>query len=850
MNEFLIRIGTAFLPIMIALFAVSPALAQGTQGDYERAASLSQRYSKAFSQRTVTPRWLPGSNAFWYRVETGPERAEFVFVDALKGERRAAFDHAALAAALSRETKTEVSAGKLPFSWIQIAPDGSWARFRIKDTVWQFKHNGTLHRSSEPLEERRLEPFSRLWPSREGGAATAIVFVNRTKEPVTLFWIDSDGEAHRYQTVAPGEFLRRETYVGHTWQVKSEQGESLGIFQAVDDETQAVVGETTNVKSHTEPKTPPPPKIEAEAAPAPRHEAFVRDHNLWLRETNGKELQLTTNGTAENFYREPLRASPDGRFLVASQVRPAQEHKVYIVESSPKDQIQPKLKTIDYLKPGDRIEQERPRLFDLQDKRETPTSDALFQNPWNIEGIGWSEDGQHYRFLFNQRGHQRLRVLDMDTQGQMRTIVDEKSDTFIDYSQKTYLHQVEGRPELIWASERDGWNHLYLYDANTEQVKNQITKGSWVMREVVRVDDEKRQIWFRAFGIVPGQDPYYAHLARINFDGSGLAILTEGDATHSWKLSPDNRFFLDTYSRVDMAPVTELRDAQSGKKICELELSDMEPLKNAGWTVPERFKAMGRDGKTPIYGVIIRPSNFDPAKKYPVIEQIYAGPQDFFTPKGFGLLTGIHQLAELGFIVVQMDGMGTNWRSKSFHDVCWKNLKDAGFPDRIAWMKAAAQTRPWMDLSRVGIYGGSAGGQNALGALLFHGDFYKAAAADCGCHDNRMDKIWWNEAWMGWPVDKSYEDSSNVVHAANLRGKLLLIVGELDTNVDPASTMQVVNALIKADKDFELLVVPGAGHGAGSSAYGTRRQRDFFVRHLLGVEPPNRNAACNEKLNK
>ena len=218
-----------------------------------------------------------------------------------------------------------------------------------------------------------------------------------------------------------------------------------------------------------------------------------------------------------------------------------------------------------------------------------------------------------------------------------------------------------------------------------------------------------------------------------------------------------------------------------------------------------------------------------------MIEQIYAGPHGAHVPKAFSVGSGLQELADLGFILVQIDGMGTNWRSKEFHDVCWKNLKDAGFPDRIAWMKKAAETRSEMDLSRVGVYGGSAGGQNAMAALLFHGDFYKVAAADCGCHDNRMDKIWWNEAWMGWPVDKSYEDSSNVVNAGKLTGKLLLTVGETDHNVDPASTMQVVDALIRAGKDFELIVFPGADHGAGGSPYGRRRMREFFVRHLIGT---------------
>jgi dipeptidyl aminopeptidase/acylaminoacyl peptidase len=252
--------------------------------------------------------------------------------------------------------------------------------------------------------------------------------------------------------------------------------------------------------------------------------------------------------------------------------------------------------------------------------------------------------------------------------------------------------------------------------------------------------------------------------------------------------------------------------------------------------MPERFVAKGRDGTTDIWGILHTPSTFDPARRYPVIEDIYAGPHGSHVPKSFKAWHGAQSLAELGFVVVQVDGMGTSNRSKAFHDVCWKNLGDSGFPDRIAWMKAAAATRPWMDLSRVGIHGGSAGGQSAMRALLAHGDFYRAAVAACGCHDNRMDKIWWNELWMGWPVGPHYAEQSNVVNAHKLQGRLMLIVGEMDKNVDPASTMQVVNALIKADKDFDLVVVPGAGHGGGG-AYGERRLRDFFVRHLWGREP-------------
>src|SRR5205807_2646614 len=313
-----------------------------------------------------------------------------------------------------------------------------------------------------------------------------------------------------------------------------------------------------------------------------------------------------------------------------------------------------------------------------------------------------------------------------------------------------------------------------------------------------------------------------------------------GNGNHTAQFSPDRKYLLDTYSRVDLAPVHELRRADDGRLVCELEKADVSELTASGWQPPEVFVAKGRDGKTDVWGILSRPRKLDPSKKYPVIEYIYAGPHDSFVPKSFSPASRFTALTELGFLVVQIDGMGTANRSKAFHDVCWHNLKDAGFPDRILWHQAAAKKYPYYDISRVGIYGTSAGGQSAAGALLFHGDFYRAAVAACGCHDNRMDKASWNEQWMGYPVGPQYAESSNIDNAHRLRGKLLLIVGELDTNVPPESTMRLANALIKAGKDFDLLVVPGMGHSGGGQ-YGTRRMHDFFVRHLQGVEPPDRN---------
>jgi dipeptidyl aminopeptidase/acylaminoacyl peptidase len=333
----------------------------------------------------------------------------------------------------------------------------------------------------------------------------------------------------------------------------------------------------------------------------------------------------------------------------------------------------------------------------------------------------------------------------------------------------------------------------------------------------------------------PGKDPYFVHYYRINFDGSGLTPLTAADGNHTVRFSPDRKYYVDSWSRIDQPPVSQLRRTEDRAKMMDLESGDITALKAAGWQTPGVFSAMGRDGKSDIWGVIFKPSNFDPTKKYAVLENIYAGPQGSFVPKDFS--DAAQPLAELGFIVVQIDGMGTNNRSKAFHDVAWQDLKDAGFEDRILWHKAVAAKYSWYDINRVGVYGTSAGGQNSLGALLFHPEFYKVAVSNSGCHDNRMDKIWWNEQWMGWPLGPQYAASSNVDNAHLLQGKVLLVMGEMDTNVDPASTLQVVNALIKANKKFDLLYVPGGGHGAGG-AYGQRKLQDFFVHNLLGVEPP------------
>ncbi len=586
-------------------------------------------------------------------------------------------------------------------------------------------------------------------------------------------------------------------------------------------------------------------------SPDGAREALVIDDNLVLRAAGGgAEAWRSQDGSPGDFYDpETISWSPDGKWVALYRVRPGYRRIVTRVVSSPKGQVQPVLAEQLYPKPGDAIDQERPVLFDAATGHRVEVSDALFPNPWQLGAISWRKDGRSFAFDYMQRGFQHAGVIAVDAAtGAAHEAVREDAKTFI-FNERRYAHDVgdQGR-ELIWASERDGWRHLYLIDATTGRVKRQITRGKWVVRDIARVDDEQRRIWFSASGVTPGEDPYHKHWFRVDFDGRNLTRLTDGDETHEASFAPDGRTFVDVHSRTDVPEVADVRDAVTGKVLATLERGDVRALTAAGYRPPEPFVAKGRDGATDIYGLVVRPRDYDPAKHYAVIENIYAGPHDSFVPKGywpFGAFSGgdkamgMQQIADLGFIVVMIDGMGTANRSKAFHDVAWKNLADSGFPDRIAWMKALAAKDASVDLLRVGIYGGSAGGQSTLNALLFHPEFYKAGVAFAGCFDNRMDKIDWNEQWLGWPVDASYLAASGVVHADKLQGKLLLVVGEQDSNVDPASTMQVVDALVRADKDFELLVMPNGEHTVGRStgpvAYGQRREYDFFLRALGGA---------------
>lgn len=574
-------------------------------------------------------------------------------------------------------------------------------------------------------------------------------------------------------------------------------------------------------------------------SPDGRFEAYIKNSNVYVKNLEtGSEQQLSNDGTDGNYYSSWIYWSPDSKKVASCKIRPAQKRYVYYVESSPADRLQPKLHKQEYAKPGDELRFKVPCVFDVETGHASIPATDLFANQYDITNMRWKDDSSGFIFDYNQRGHKVYRVLELDAAtDSVKVLVEETSDKYVNYP-RYFRHILNDGKRMIWMSERDNWNHLYMYDMATGTPMAQITKGQWYVRDIQKVDEENGKIYFSANGVNTDEDPYNIRYYSINFDGSGMVDLTPAAGNHKARFSPDMKYLVDVVSTPEEAPVAVLRSGVDGSLISELERADISKLLAGGWRAPEVFAAPGRDGKTLMWGVIQRPSNFDPSKKYPVIEYIYQGPGNQYVPKSF--LPYNHWLtpmAELGFIVVMVDGMSTSFRSREFENVCYKNLKDAGLPDHIEWIKAAAAKYPEMDIENLGIYGSSAGGQESTNALLLYPDFYKAAYSACGCHDNRMDKIWWNELWMGYPVDESYEECSNVANAHLLRRPLMLVVGELDDNVDPASTMQVANALIKANKPFELVVIPGARHTMGE-AYGDHKRFDFFVKHLMGTEPP------------
>jgi len=602
-------------------------------------------------------------------------------------------------------------------------------------------------------------------------------------------------------------------------------------------------------------------------SPDGKKAAFIKDWNLWVRDVaTKKETQLTTDGVKDYGYatdnagwkhsdRAILLWSPDSKKIATFQQDQRHVSDMYLVSTNVGA---PKLQEWKYPLPVDKdiirierviIEVDNPKVIRLKipsDPRRGTLCDDIACSG-SFDDNEWNADASKLAFVSSSRDHKeaKMRIADAAS-GEVKEIFEEKVATQYESGQGSInWHFLPATNEIIWYSERDDWGHLYLYNTITGQLKNQITKGDFVVTRLLKMDEKNRVLFFEANGREKGRDPYFSHFYRINFDGKNLQLLTPEDGNHNISISPDGKYFTDSYSKPDVPPVSVLRE-MNGKLIATLEKADISRLTATGWKAPEPIVVKSRDGKWDLYGLMFSPTVLDKTKKYPVVNYIYPGPQGGGVGgRSFSAARSDHQaLAELGFIVVVIDGTCNPDRSKSFHDVCYGNMGDNTLEDQISGIKQLAASRPYVDLERVGVWGHSGGGFATAAAMFRYPDFYKVGISESGNHENRNYEDDWGERYIGLLVKdakgkSNYEDQANQNFAANLKGKLMLAHGAMDDNVPPYNTYLVVDALIKANKDFDLVIFPNARHGYGADSYYMMRKRwDYFVRYLMGAEPP------------
>jgi dipeptidyl-peptidase-4 len=763
--------------LALAFLICAPLFAQPralTAADYAHAEKVMVYNTTPLVYRATVRPNWLAGDRFWYRVST-PAGSEFVVVDPAKGTRAPAFNHAKLATTLSAAANSKYDAGTLPFTEIDLTADGEYVSFTAAGKRWKCDAKS----AACTFEEAALPATSGGRGGRSGGR----------------------GGGGRPESLSPDG----------------------------------------------------------------KHVVFIREWNLWVRDVATRhETQLTRDGVKDFGYatdnagwtssdRPIVKWSPDSKKIATYQQDQRGAGEMYLVDTRVGH---PNLRAWKYPLPGDEtvtmiqrvvIDVDAATVVRFQmppdQHRSSLCDDVACRGAW--DDVQWSPDATHVAFVSTSRDHKReqLRIADAST-GEVRDVLEETVPTFFESgNNRVNWRYLPKSNEILWFSERDNWGHLYLYDAATGRLKNRITSGEGNVTQVLHVDEDARVIYFLAVGREKGRDPYFAHLYRAAMDGKKVALLTPEDANHDVTLSPSAKYFVDSYSKPDAPPVTVARNDE-GKLLATVERADISKLLATGWKPPVPFTVKARDGSTDLYGLMFQPTNLDPTRKYPIVNHIYPGPQTGSVgSRSFSAARGDCQaLAELGFIVVEIDGMGTPGRSKRFHEAYFGDMGDNTLPDQVAGMKQLAQRYAWIDIDRAGIYGHSGGGYAAAGAMFRYPDFFKVGISEAGNHDNRVYEDDWAEKWQGLlkktPDGTNYDSQANQNLAMNLKGKLLLAHGTMDTNVPPYNTLLVVNELIKANKDFDLIMLPNRGHGFGNDPYMVRRRWDYFVRNLLGAEPP------------
>jgi dipeptidyl aminopeptidase/acylaminoacyl peptidase len=769
----------AILAAGLAVTAPCPAQPRAiTTADYARAEKfMNYNTTPLVFRSSVQATWLPDER-MWYRVVTA-EGSEFILVDPTRGTREPAFDHARLAAALSKAAGSPYDGAHLPQS-LALSPDAQSISVTAGSNRWKC--------------------------DRQGNACAA----------------DSSPAA---DAPAGGRGGGRGGRGGRG-------GAAGGGAQSPD-------GKSTVV---------------------------IRDNNLWVRDAGGKETQLTTDGIKDFGYatdnagwtsseRPIVLWSPDSKKIATFQQDQRGVGEMYLVSTTVGH---PTLRAWKYPLPGDPVvttiqrvivDVAAGKVIRLQmppdQHRSTLCDDITCSGSLDMQ---WNADGTQLAFVSTSRDHkeEHLQIADAAT-GAVHEVLHEKVSTFFESGNgRINWHYLPSTNEAIWFSEGDNWGQLYLYDlSGVNKLKNQITSGEGNVTQIVKVDEQARVVYFLGVGKEKGRDPYFIHFYSVGFDGRNQKLLTPDDGNHGVSLSPSGKYFVDTYSKPDVPPAIALRDID-GKLVTPLEKADISKLLATGWKPPQPITVKARDGVTDIYGLMYKPTNLDPSRKYPIVNHIYPGPQtgsvgsrNFSTGRG-----DAQALAELGFIVVEIDGMGTPWRSKKFHEAYFGDMGDNTLPDQVSGMRDLGKRYPWIDLDRVGIYGHSGGGYATAGAMFHYPDFFKVGIAESGNHDNREYEDDWAEKWQGLlektPDGKTnYDSQANQNFAKDLKGHLMLAHGTMDNNVPPYNTLLVVAELIKANKDFDLVLFPNRPHGYGPDAnYMMRKRWDYFVRYLLGAEPP------------
>jgi dipeptidyl aminopeptidase/acylaminoacyl peptidase len=799
---------SAFAALPLGALLLSTAAAQQpalTVADYARAESrLAYRTAPLIDHAVTAVTWLKnerapdGGNRFWYR-DVANGSTTFLLIDAPRGTRAPAFDHALMATALNTAGIRNASAGNLPITALEFADAN----------------------------------------------ATVIVTVN--------------GERYRCAMAAAYTCAKQPIPLAHQQGTPNAQPQT-GVSATA---TGGNAGMSTNPVTAAPLR---PGRDEAVVSPDGKRAAFIRNWNLWVRDVmTGEEKPLTTDGVKDYGYatdnagwthsnRAIVVWSPDSKMVATFQQDQRKTGMMYMVSTNIGH---PTLEAWPYPLPGDKdvtmierviIDTDAAKVTRLKmpaDQHRSSLCDDISCRGGGWDDVQWSDDAKTLAFLSTSRDHRRedLRMADVAT-GAVRDVMHEEVPTYFESGNgRVNWRYLSKRNEILWFSERSNWGHLYLYDATTGKQKSQVTSGDWNVTQVLRLDDKNNEIVFEGVGREKGWDPYYAAAYRVGLDGKNLRLLTPESSNHASTLSEDGKYFVDVYSTPQVPPIAVLRDAE-GKRVMEIASADISRLKATGWQPPENFTVKARDGKTDLYGLMFKPSNFDASKKYPIVNYIYPGPQTGSVgSRNFSASRSDDAgLAELGFIVISLDGMGTPWRSKKFHDAYFGDMGDNTLPDQVAGMKELGEKNAWIDMTRVGIWGHSGGGFATADAMFRYPTFFQVGWSESGNHDNRNYEDDWAEKWIGVEdaaTKRAYDDQANPSQAKNLKGKLMLVHGTMDDNVPTSNTLLVVDALMKAGKDFDLLMVPNAHHSyADQALYIQRRRWDYFVTNLMGATPP------------